>query len=72
MRARLSGIGVLEHDAALAGGEQVRLARHVHDVGVLEHRPVAGLAAHVLPVHRLGAAQLLEERVGRPVDIRVG
>ena len=61
-----SGCEVLEHDPALAGREQHGLAGHVHEVGVLEHGPEAGLAGHVLPVDGVGAAQLGEHSCGGP------
>ena len=41
-------------------------------VGVLEHRPEAGLAGHVLPVHGVRAAQLGEPLVRGPFEERVG
>ncbi len=63
---------VLEHHAALARGEQVRLPRDVHDVGVLEHHPVAGLVGHLLEVHGLRAPQLREHFVRRRGDVGVG
>ena len=68
----LRGREVLEHHAALARREQLRLARDVHDVGVLQHRPVAGLAGHLLEVDGLGAPQLREHLVRRRGDVRVG
>ena len=72
MHRQLSGSRSSSTTPPSLAENSVRLAGHVHDVGVLEHRPVAGLVGHVLPVDGLGAAQLLEERVGRPVDVRVG
>ncbi len=36
---------------------------------MLEHRPVAGFVGHRLPVHGVGAAQLGEDLVDRPVDV---
>ena len=63
---------VLEHDAALARREQVRLVRDVQHVGMGEHGVEARLAVHVLPHHGLGAPQLGEKLVRRPVGKRVG
>ena len=68
----LLGREVLEHDAALARREQLRLAGDVHDVGVLEHRPVAGLVRHLLQVDGLRAPQLGEHLVRRRADVGVG
>ncbi len=68
----LLGREVLEHHAALRGREQHRVFGDVDDVGVLEDRPVAGFARHVLEVDRLLTPQALEHGVGRPVDVAVG
>ena len=45
-------------------------AGDVHDVGVAQHGPEPGLALHLLPVHRVGAAQLGQRLVRRAVDER--
>ena len=68
----LLGREILEHDSAGTRREQVGFARDMHDVGVPQHRPVARLAAHLLPVHGLGAAQLGELLVRRTLDVGVG
>ena len=65
-------VEVLHHHAALARGEQHRLARDGGEVGVLQHRPEPGLVGHVLPVDGLRAAELGEELVRRGLDERVG
>jgi hypothetical protein len=66
------GRDVLDHDAAEPGREQLGVAGHVHNVGVLEHRPVPGVARHLLPVHGVGPPQLREVLVRRPGEERVG
>ena len=63
---------VLQHDTALLRREQVRLRRHPDHVGVGQHRPVARLRGHLLPVHRLRPAQFGEHLVRRPADVRIG
>ena len=62
---------VLQHDAALGGREQVRLMRDRKHVGMRQYGVEAGLAVHVLPHHRLRAAQLGEQLVRRTVRERV-
>jgi hypothetical protein len=47
---------VLQNDALGLGREYVRVAGHMGHIGVLENRPVARLARHLLPVHRLATA----------------
>ncbi len=67
----LLGLWVLEHHAHLLGGEDRRVLGHGAQVGVAQHRPVARLVRHLLPVHGLGASQLGEDLVDRPVDVEV-
>ena len=62
---------ILDHHPALRGREQLGVAGHVHHVGVAQHRPVAGLARHVLPAHGPLAAQACEGLVRRSVHIDV-
>jgi len=66
------GVEVLDDDAALARREQVRFTRDVDDVGVLEHRPEAGLAVHLLPVDGVVAPQRGQDVVRNAGDERVG
>ena len=57
----LRRIRILEHHAAKPTREHVRVPRDVHHVGVAKHGPEAGFARHVLPVDRIGAAELSED-----------
>jgi hypothetical protein len=69
---QLVGVEVLDHDPALRGREEARVARHVHDVGVLEDGPAPGAVGPLLPVDGLGAPQMGEHLMGRPVHVLVG
>src|SRR5436190_18628024 len=62
-------IEILEDDTALARREQDRMASDVVDIGVLEHRPIARFAGHVLPVDGLATAKLGEDVVRRTSDV---
>jgi hypothetical protein len=65
------GVEVLEYDTSRLAGEDHRISRHVHDVGMSEHRPVPGFARHLLPVHRIGSAEFGERLVRRTRDVGV-
>jgi hypothetical protein len=65
------GVEVLEHDAALARREQVRLTCDLHDIGVAQHCPEAGLAVHLLPRHRCGGTQFGQQVVGNAIGEEV-
>jgi hypothetical protein len=64
-------VEVLEDDAAEPGGEDLGVAGDVDDIRMAEHRPVTGLAGHVLPVDRVGPPQLGERLVDRVAQVPV-
>ena len=63
---------VLEHHPALARREELGLARHVHEVGVLQHHPITGFACHLLEVDGLRPPELGEDLVRWRRDVGVG
>ena len=68
----LRRIRILEHHAAEPTREQVRVPRDVHHVGVAKHGPEPRFARHVLPMDRIGPAELSEDAMDVVAQVPVG